>query len=536
MTPHLIEPTIDFVPEKLGELRGPVLVLAADTVDGDEELCRLIRSRLRQFFVVLLLTYVAFLARDFLIDKRESVSLQRQLLLAALLAQLSVVVLSRTPLFHGWGFLQACEWLSLLVFAAQQGTNQYLSLVDPLNAASFGNPSNTDVQILISTTWLIPWFVLAVGYPVIVPHPWRQTLLIIGLLVAVPVVVTAGATVVTGTPTWSESRMMYPQYLIWGSVAVCIGVYVAVQSAALRREAFEARKFGQYRLLQKLGEGGMGEVYLAEHRLLRRPSVIKLIRQDRAGDPLVLSRFEREVKILATLTHWNTVEVYDYGHTPKGVFYFVMEYLPGQTLHELVKAHGPQPAARVVYLLRQVCHALREAHRAGLIHRDVKPTNIMVCERGGQADVAKLLDFGLVHAGPVGGSDPKITQENTVVGTPTYMSPEQARGLPVDGRSDLYSLCVTAYFLLTGRAPFAGSIMDILAAQILETPRPVNQVNPDVPDDLNEVVMRGLQKQPTERYPSIEAFEKALSACDCATHWNEHTAREWRPPPPQNPP
>src|SRR5262249_55874885 len=154
----------------------------------------------------------------------------------------------------------------------------------------------------------------------------------------------------------------------------------------LREQAFEARKLGQYQLKERLGSGGMGEVYLAEHVLLRRPCAIKLIRPDQAVDGTSLARFEREVRASATLTHWNTIEIYDYGHAEDGTFYYVMEYLPGLSLQELVDRHGPLPAGRAVYLLRQVCAALREAHAIGLIHRDIKPSNILACERGGVHD------------------------------------------------------------------------------------------------------------------------------------------------------
>src|SRR5262249_22791118 len=168
--------------------------------------------------------------------------------------------------------------------------------------------------------------------------------------------------------------------------------------------------------------GGMGEVYLAEHRLLRRPCAVKLIRPERVSDPHSLDLFEREVQATAGLTHPNTVEVYDYGRTEDGTFYYVMEYLSGLTLEELVCRHGPLPPGRVVFLLRQVCDALQEAHDAGLVHRDVKPGNIMVCTRGGMHDVAKLLDFGLVEPQDSGKTDGRLA----LVGTPTYMSPEQA--------------------------------------------------------------------------------------------------------------
>jgi serine/threonine-protein kinase len=246
----------------------------------------------------------------------------------------------------------------------------------------------------------------------------------------------------------------------------------------------------------------------------------------------VLARFEREVRILATLTHWNTVEVFDYGHAADGTFYYVMEYLPGLDLDELVGRFGSLPPGRVVHLVRQVCAALREAHAAGLIHRDVKPSNVMVCRRGGVPDVAKLLDFGLVQAGgpSAPGSDPagRLTREGAVLGTPAYMSPEQAAGRPLDGRSDVYSLGATAYFLLAGRPPFErGGAMEVIAAHLLEPPVPLRAASPGVPADLEAIVLRCLAKDPRDRFAGVAELDTALRGCGCVGEWEESAAREW---------
>src|SRR5207302_6745989 len=195
-------------------------------------------------------------------------------------------------------------------------------------------------------------------------------------------------------------------------------------------------QLGQCRLVRRRGAGGMGEVYLGEHLLLRRACAIKLIRPDHAGDATNLSRFEREVQAMATLTHWNTVEIYDYGHATDGTFYYVMEYLPGLSLQELVDRHGPLPPGRAIHFLRQLCAALHEAHAIGLIHRDIKPSNVIACQRGGVYDVAKLLDFGLVVQTvnlPSQGDSDELTAHGTILGSPPFISPEQAKGKgPVD--------------------------------------------------------------------------------------------------------
>jgi serine/threonine-protein kinase len=199
----------------------------------------------------------------------------------------------------------------------------------------------------------------------------------------------------------------------------------------------------------------MGEVYLAEHRLLKRPCAVKLIRPESTGDRIALARFEREVRAAARLSHPNLVEIYDYGHAEDGTFYYVMEYLRGLSLDELVKRYGPLPAGRVVYLLRQACDALAEAHAAGLIHRDLKPANIFAARVGRRHDAAKLLDFGLVKDTAPGSA--ALTAPGTVSGTPQFMAPEQATASrDLDHRADLYALGGVADYLLTGRPPFDG--------------------------------------------------------------------------------
>jgi serine/threonine-protein kinase len=215
------------------------------------------------------------------------------------------------------------------------------------------------------------------------------------------------------------------------------------------------------------------------------------------------------------------VQVYDYGHTEDGTFYYVMEYLPGSTLEALVKQAGPLPPARAIHFLRQVCGALAEAHAAGLIHRDIKPGNVMICARGGTPDVAKLLDFGLVlpPAGDV--KSDKLTQDGTVAGTPAYLSPEQAGGQgAVDARSDIYSVGALAYFLLTGLPPFAGRTgMKVIAAHLYEEPEPLSRRRSDVPADLEAVILRCLAKDPDARFPDAESLHAALSSCAAAGQW-----------------
>jgi serine/threonine-protein kinase len=361
----------------------------------------------------------------------------------------------------------------------------------------------------------LQWFLILTLYGTFIPNTWRRCAAVVAVVAASQLIlfVVWGLQVrPIDSGTFGLSLMIIG---FWVVAAAVIAVVACSRIEILQRQVGEARKLGQYVLKEKLGEGGMGEVYLAQHVLLRRPCALKLIRPERAGEPKNLLRFEREVQTTATLTHPNTVQVYDYGHADDGTFYYVMEYLPGLTLEALVKQAGPLPLARAIHFLRQTCGALKEAHARGLIHRDIKPGNVMVCERGGIADVAKLLDFGLVLSPAGDAKGDKLTQDGAVAGTPAYLSPEQAGGEEaVDGRSDIYSVGALAYFLLAGRPPFAGRTgLKLIAAHLYEAPEPLSSGRPDVPSDLEAVVLRCLDKEPQKRFPDVESLDRALAAC-----------------------
>jgi serine/threonine-protein kinase len=298
--------------------------------------------------------------------------------------------------------------------------------------------------------------------------------------------------------------------------------------AEAREEARAARRLGPYTLKRRLGAGGMGEVYLAEHRLLKRACAVKLIHPERAGDPKMLARFDREVQATARLKHPSTVEIFDYGRTEDGTFYYVMEYLDGLALDEVVERFGPLPAARVVFLLRQLCGALREAHEAGLIHRDIKPSNILLCRHGGMYDVVKLVDFGLVQTDSAQAEASKLTQAGAITGTPDFMSPEQADRSGLGPRSDLYSLGATAFYLLTGRPPFLGkTVLDVLIAHRNQAVPAMSDLVAGIPADLEAVVRRCLAKSPEERFASADELDRALEACAASPSWSEEQARHW---------
>jgi eukaryotic-like serine/threonine-protein kinase len=320
----------------------------------------------------------------------------------------------------------------------------------------------------------------------------------------------------------------------WGSnilflaIGAALAAYDSFVVNGLRVELHEARKFGQYRLIRKLGEGGMGEVFLAEHTLLKRPCALKHIKGSANSDPLALARFEREVQSAARLAHPNTIEIFDYGHTVDGTFYYVMEYLHGMSLAELLRECGPLPPGRVVYLIRQVCEGLAEAHNLGMVHRDLKPANVFVAVRGGESDVAKVLDFGMVKLT----GDPGVaalTADVMISGTALFMAPEQAMGdRALDARADLYALGAVMYCALTGRPPFEGDRpFVVMMAHARDPVTPPRAVRPDVPADLERVVLRCLAKRPEDRYPNSKALGEALAACDSAGEWGPHRAEAW---------
>jgi len=313
--------------------------------------------------------------------------------------------------------------------------------------------------------------------------------------------------------------------MMWGFVIITSTV-ISWVIYGLRAEVREARRLGQYVLERKIGEGGMGEVYRARHGMMRRPSALKLMRGDRAGES-DLRRFEREVQLTARLTHPNTITIFDYGRTNDGVFYYAMELLDGANLQRIVAVGGAQAAGRVVRILAMACGALTEAHAIGLIHRDIKPANIMLCTQGGERDVVKLLDFGLVKELEVDG-DVQLTGASTLTGTPQYMAPESILAPDsVDVRTDIYALGAVAYYLLAGSEVFGGkSIVEVCSQHLHQAPEPLSARGVTVPAELEAVVLACLDKKPACRPQSAAELRRRLEAC-AVEPWDSASARSW---------
>jgi serine/threonine-protein kinase len=298
----------------------------------------------------------------------------------------------------------------------------------------------------------------------------------------------------------------------------------------------QAQDIGSYQLVDLLGSGGMGEVWVAEHRMLARPAAIKLIRPEMLGAngdnrEMVSRRFEREAQATASLHSYHTITLYDFGITEDESFYYVMELLEGMNLDELVKIHGSVSPKRAAYLLQQVCHSLDDAHQNGMIHRDIKPANIFVSRLGSEVDFIKVLDFGLVKTPDSVDSDaPQLTQEGMAFGTPGFMAPEVAMGnADVDRRVDIYGVGCVAYWLLTGQRVFQGETPMAEAIQhIQSTPIPPSQkTDVNIPDSLEKVILRCLEKDPADRPQSAHELGVLFAQSVLDNTWNQEMAQEW---------
>ncbi len=339
-------------------------------------------------------------------------------------------------------------------------------------------------------------------------------------------------TVPTST-LFGETRAQARAAIIVGIIGVLLSLLLTIAATvALKRviqsrvaDAILATKVGQYTLETKVGSGGMGDVFIASHSMLRRPTAIKLLR---ANSPVEIQRFEHEVQMTCRLSHPNTITIFDYGRTPDGRFYYAMELIDGATLHELVWYAGALPAGRVIFLAEQICGALAEAHSFGLVHRDIKPANILVAELGGRGDFVKVVDFGLVKDVELG--DQGITQDGSFAGTPGFLAPEVPVSPQMVGPvTDIYSVGAVMYVLLTGDLPFEGDsgMAVFLNQQVTDPVPPSERSGVAVPPDLEALVMRCLARKPANRPATADALRDALFACTDAGTWSEDDANDW---------
>jgi len=397
----------------------------------------------------------------------------------------------------------------------------------------------SQTYVLIPQMPMAGWIILIFSYAIFVPRSWLR---ILGVVIAIslfPLVVTLIAFCthqnVRGVISFDSSSVVEMVLALTATIFASVsGVHMI---SYLRTKADEAKELGRYRLKEKIGSGGMGDVYLAEHRLMKRPCAIKVIRAEKAGDPRAIARFEREVKATSRLSHWNSISIYDYGRTSDGTFFYVMEYVTGLSLQQLVNRRGPLSAGRAVYLLKQVCSALIEAHAMQLIHRDIKPANIMVTELGGAYDVVKLLDFGLakpITDENVTDGDSELTVVGSLTGSPHYMSPEQAMGeAQADQRSDLYAIGGVAFYMLTGRTTFeSGATLKVLLSHLHEkalAPSVVRRPGggSSISAELDALVLKCLEKSPSDRFQSARELLDALNRLPESNQWNERLAEQW---------
>jgi serine/threonine-protein kinase len=289
---------------------------------------------------------------------------------------------------------------------------------------------------------------------------------------------------------------------------------------------------GYYELIEPLGRGGMGEVWRARHRMLARPAAIKLIKPEVAGtgqgalSTTMIRRFEQEAQLTATLQSQHTIQLYDFGVTDDGAFYYVMEYLNGLDLETLVNKYGPAPAERAIHLMLQISESLEEAHRIGLVHRDIKPANIFTSLHGVQYDFIKVLDFGLAKFSQENNG---LTVSNSASGTPAFMAPEAALGEAVDARADLYALGAVGYWLLTGKLVFeGGTAYATVLDHIRKAPVPPSKrTEIDIPKELERIIMMCLEKDPAKRPESAQALARMLRAVEVEFEWNQERAERW---------
>ncbi len=385
-------------------------------------------------------------------------------------------------------------------------------------------------------TWVSVWLLV---FPLVVPFSLGRTIAATLLTATTVPAVVLASLAINGVP--AALRPWILPYVLELAIPtyICAGIAIFGSRVvfALTRDLSKARRMGSYQLAEKIGAGGMGEVWKAKHRLLARPAAIKLIRPEALGGNRIdaataLRRFEREAQATAELSSPHSIELYDFGITEDGTFYYVMELLRGLDLKTLVERHGPIPAERTLHVLRQACHSLTDAHLVGVVHRDIKPGNIFICRRGPEYDFVKVLDFGLVkQLGDLEPGAEQLTVEGIASGTPAFMAPEMAYDpRAVDARADIYALGCVAYWLVTGQLVFEGTTPMALLVQHAKDapPRPSTRTELAIPAALERIILDCLQKDPAARPQSAAELAERLATCeDLARLWTQERALQW---------
>ncbi|MCA9035614.1 MAG: serine/threonine protein kinase [Planctomycetaceae bacterium] len=507
-------------------------VLSTDTHHGESESASLLRKRLRAVTLLLFLIRATFAVRQLLSDHMD-LSTRHGVVIGCL--AVLFVGLQRSPLLTSrrLRIVEVVLFLGFSVDSAMTLNERLAHIGNEMTHTEASHPAQVVELVAAIKDQVVASIGLMLIYGMFIPNSGRKAAPVVLLMATIP------GLVVFGNRQSREELNSFRRRnaeaveqlrgvnLLTLTIGAVCSIYGTVVINELRRRAINAEEMGQYQLRRKLGRGGMGDVYLAEHKLLRRLCALKVIRHDQATDPVMMGRFELEVRATASLTHWNTIQVFDYGQTDDGRFFYVMEYLKGRNLLEIVRHFGPMCAERTVFLLMQVCDALRESASRGLVHRDIKPSNVFLAALGERYDVVKLLDFGLVR--PLKGMPNADTDgDHLIHGSPRYMCPEQAQGQVPDIRGDLYSLGAVAYFLLTGRPPFLlDNPVKLIVAHVSETPDSFQDLGVDVPDGLSRIVLRCLNKSPDDRYSSPDELQRDLRSLPEFQKWSWERGEQW---------
>jgi len=504
---------------------GPAWKTAVGPHPGDE-VRALLRTRLR--LLAPLLGFMLIFYLFYSLSEPVDLTLAR-FGLALQVVLLALLTAAAARLYAGASLsVRGLRALELTLFGLTATSLAWLQCGTMLDAGASGNTNprfGAAVIRLALGASTARWLLLILVYGTVIPNTRRRGGVVLGTLVLMPLLLTLTAGLAQPASWTATARALVPMAVSLAAGGT-IALFACTRLSTQAPEALESELLGQYQLKGRLRSGGMAEVYLAEHVVLRRPCAVKLIRPEQARDRAVRRRFEREARALAALRHPNAVAVYDCGRAADGTAYYVMEYLPGLSLEDLVARDGPLPPPRVVHLLLQLCGVVAEAHACGFLHLDIKPGNVIVGRSGGASDVAKLLDFGLARELAAGALGLSSSAAEPAAGSPQYMAPEQAAGAtPLDPRTDVYGLGGVAYFLLTGRPPFnCDGALQLVMAHACDPVTPPSRLRPGVPDDLEAVVLRCLEKEPARRFASAGELTGALEACASGGQWDARQA------------